>query len=154
MGVRENIAGQIAELERVVDAPTGALGYGTDLSCVNDLTPTLDEVDPNSVRAVGEALVRRFTTPRGKLPDALDYGLDIRGYCNRGLTVAQLRELASQMRAEARKDDCVDDATVTVTSAGATLNIALRVVPADPTLTTFDLTFAVTSAEVLTVSIT
>lgn len=154
MGVREDIAAQVAELEHEVDAPTGALGYGTDLACVTDVTPDLEEVDPFSVRAIGEALIRRFTTPRGTLPDDPDYGLDLRSYCNRGVTATQLRELASQLRGEAGKDDRVDDAAITVTAEGSSLTVAARITPADPDLEPFDLTFAVTSADVLAVTIT
>jgi hypothetical protein len=154
MGVREDIAAQNPELERLVDAPTGALGYGTDLACVSDLTPNLDEVDPNSVTAIGEAILRRWTCPRGRLLDDLDYGVDVRGFCNQGQTTAQLRELATKLAQEALKDDRVVDVQVTVTYAAPTLNIAATITPADPALDTFTLTFSVTSAEVLSVTIT
>ena len=91
------------------------IGYGIDLSCITDVTHTLDEVDPQSNTAIGEAIIRRYITPRGTLPDDQDYGLDLRGYCNRGVTDAELRTLPSAMRMEAMKDDRLEDAGITVT---------------------------------------
>lgn len=131
--------------------PTGALGYGSDLSCGSDLTDLMDEVDPFSQRALGEAIVRRLSTPRGSLPDDGDYGIDLRGYCNKGTTADDIRALASKVRTELQKDDRIDSVTVTVTPSptGTTLAITLAVRPFDPNLGGFSLTLAVTSAAVL-----
>jgi hypothetical protein len=134
--------------DRGVPIPTGELGYGADLSCVLDLSEDLTEVDPFSVRAIGEATVRRLLTARGSLPDHRDYGLDVRGMCNRGVPVAELRDLGGQVRNEISKDDRIESAAVTVTSqAGGQLDFAVRITPAVIGLTPFSLTFAVVSGQ-------
>lgn len=145
--VAASIAAQLAELERLVPAPPAALGYGGDLSCVADLTPELAEVDPLTTRAIGEAVVRRLTTPRGTLPDDPDYGLDVRVYANRGTTLAELAELGGRCALELGKDDRIDEAAVAVVHAPAerSLAITVRITPASPTLNPFTLTFAATT---------
>lgn len=148
--VLDAIAADLAELTRIVPVPTGPLGYGRDLSCVDDVTEALDEVDPFSPAAIGEALLRRLTTPRGGLSDDADYGLDVRSCCNRGVPASELRELAGQIRSEATKDDRVEDASVTVTLPSLNaMSIRILVTPADPLLDPFSLTFAVVSGQLL-----
>lgn len=148
--VLDAIDRQIAELERVTTAPTGPLGYGRDLSCVDDITPELAEVDPRSTRGIGEAAIRRLMTPRGGLPDDPDYGLDLRALLNRGVADREAREIAGRIRLEVAKDDRIDDLAVAVTMpAPSTLRIEARITPADPDLTPFSLVLAVTSAGVL-----
>lgn len=154
--VTDAIAADLATLERVVDAPVGELGYGTDLSCVTDVTDDLAEVDPNSTTAIAESLLRRYSTPRGGLPDDPDYGCDVRGFANRGVTVAELRDLGGAARNEARKDDRVEDAEVIATSSqnGSVLAVSGKITPADPALGTFSFTFAVTGGQALLETIT
>jgi hypothetical protein len=148
--VRDYIKAEIAALTRQVPTPVEPFGYGVDLSCVEDLTETMAEVDPFSTRALAEAIYRRLSTPRGALPDDGVYGLDLRSYLNRGTTAAELRDLASQVRAEITKDDRVSSADVTVTvPSSSELNVRIRITPEDPELGPFDLTLAVTSADVL-----
>jgi hypothetical protein len=155
MGVaQDSIASQLGELTKAVDAPTGDLGYGVDLSCVTDITPRLDEVRADSVLAIGQALLRRLITPHGVLVDDQDYGLDVRSFCNRGTTVQELVGLGDDVRDECMKDDRVADATVTVGAAGAGLSVTLAITPTDPAVEDFKLTLAVTSTEVLTNIIT
>ena len=142
---------QLATLTREVDAPVAPLGYGTDLSCVTDLTEDLAEVDPNSVQGIAEALIRRLITPRGALPDDPDYGYDLRGLLNRGTTLAELRNASGQARSEVRKDDRVRDADVAAsfTLGNSTLNVTIAVTPADPALDAFSFTFALTDTSVV-----
>jgi hypothetical protein len=150
--VQDAITAELAMLARiVVPPPTTGLAYGTDLSCTTDLTPTLAEVDPLSPSAIVEALIRRFSTPRGSLEDDQDYGLDLRQHCNRGVTQRELRALAGSMQGEAQKDDRVESATVTLAASLdiTTLTASLMIEPADPALRDFTFTFSVTSAEVL-----
>lgn len=149
------LAANLSTLTRVVDPPTGELQYGTDLSCVTDLSPTLAEVDPESPTAIVEAVIRRFITPRGGLEDDRDYGLDLRAYCNRGVTARDLRALSGVLRAEALKDDRVSDAQVTLQAAvnSAELRVQTFITPADPRLQDFLFTFAVTDSAVLQVTI-
>jgi hypothetical protein len=148
--VTDAIAADIATLTRLVAVPTGALGYGTDLSCVSDISETLVEVDAFSSLGIAQALLRRLGTPRGRLADDLSYGLDLRGYCNRAVPASELRDLAGQVRGECAKDDRVYDATVTVTSPDtSSLTVSIVVQPADPDLEPFSLTLAVESGQIL-----
>jgi len=146
--VGTSIDTQIAELVRLVPHPVGELAYGTDLACVSDLTVDLDEVDPFSMQAIGEAAIRRLTTARGALLDDRDYGIDVRAYCNRGTTLDELREIGGRCSLELAKDDRIDSAVVTVAQDPLAFTLAISVVitAAHPTLNPFTLTFAVTSS--------
>ena len=146
--VQAAIDAELAKLERLVPQPVGELGYGTDLSCVSDLTPDLAEVDPFSMQAIGEAAIRRLTTARGTLSDARDYGIDVRMYCNRATTREEIQELTARCALELAKDDRIDSATVTATQEplAYTMTLSVLIVPASPTLNPFTLTFGVTSA--------
>lgn len=151
------IDADIATLTRVVDAPDpNTLGYGTDLSCVTDCTADFAEVDPNSPVGIAEAVVRRLTCPRGANPDDPDYGLFLPGYCNRASTLRDLQDLNGQISNELRKDDRIDDLTITISQSPAdrSLSVSVLITPADPQLTQFSLTFSVTDADVLIDTIT
>jgi hypothetical protein len=148
-------AAELATMVRVVDAPTGALGYGTDLSCTTDVDERLTEVDPQTPRAIAESIIRRFITPRGALIDDGDYGLDVRGHLNRGITQQDLRALSGALQSEAQKDDRVLAAHVELrvdTSAGE-MFVNVTIAPADPNAEPFTFVFSVTSGAVLGVTI-
>lgn len=138
------IADELALLPVVDRVAPDALGYGTDLSCVLDITPTADEVDPESPLALGEALVRRFISPRNSVMDDESYGLDLRGRLNTGVTQQDLTRLKSQVRVECMKDDRVSDVAVTLVISGRSMRVSLAVTPHSP-LETFSLTFFVTA---------
>jgi hypothetical protein len=125
-------------------APTN-LGYGTDLSCITDVTPSVDEVDPRSPVAIGEAVLRRLITPRRGVADDEGYGFDLRGYCNRGVTETDVRSIAARARSECKKDDRVSDADVTMTYADRRLSVSIIITPNDVTRDDFALTFWVTA---------
>lgn len=147
--LRAAIDAGLATLTRVMDAPTGALGYGTDISCTDDLTEPMRDVDPMNTEAIAQALLRRLDCPRGRLVDDADYGLDVRGYLNKGTTTAQLNALAGAVRNELEKDDRVASITVQATASLDEISLSIRVVPVDVTLGVFSLTFAVTDAAVV-----
>lgn len=149
------IATGLAQLTRIVDAPAEPFQYGTDLSCVTDLTEDLLELDPNSPLGIAQSLIRRLTCPRGALPDDKNYGYDLVALLNRGASDADLREYAAQIRGECKKDDRVDDAqpTLNMNIATRTLSVQLQIKPEDPALRDFTLIFAVTSAGVVLESI-
>lgn len=153
--VQASLDAQLATLTRVQDVPTGKLAFGRDLLCIFDLDPLLGEVDPNDPRAIVQAVIRRYITPRGALIDDPDYGLDIRAHCNRGITQRDLRALAGAMQGEAQKDDRVARAAVSLTadSRARTLVAKVEIIPVDPREQEFTFTFAVDSAEVLRVTI-
>lgn len=152
--LRAAIDAGLATLSRVMDAPTGALGYGTDISCTDDLSEPMADVDPRSTTAIAQALIRRLDCPRGRLADDADYGLDVRGYLNRGTTAAELSGLAGAIRNEVEKDDRVSSAIVQVSAALSSLSVRIRIVPADVDTAEFSLTLAVTDAAVLLQEIT
>lgn len=145
------IAASLAELEPDVDTPVEPFGYGADLWCDSDLREDMAMVDGSSTLALAQALVRRLDCPRGALPDDPDYGIDLKSFCNRGLTADAIRALAGQVRAELEKDDRVDRASVTLrpSSTGSELRVEVVVTPIDARLGRFALTLAVTSAEML-----
>lgn len=149
--VRSVIDAELAKITvRVQDPPTPPLGYGIDLSCVEDCDDAMSEVDPFSPVAVGQALIRRLITSRGSVLDDLDYGLDLRGYLNRGVTTSDLSSLATRIEGECLKDDRVLDVTATVTiTALRSLRVALEVSLEAPSGKSFNLVFAVTDAQVL-----
>lgn len=149
-GVLEAIDAEIALLVRLVDTPVEPFGYGVDLSCVDDISAALDEVDAFSRRAIGEALLRRLTCPRGQLPDDPNYGLDVRGYLNRATPAAELRDLAGAIQGESRKDDRVSDVAVTCAMAGlSALTITIVVTPFRADIGVFTLTLAATDGVAL-----
>jgi hypothetical protein len=152
MTVLDDIASMTAELAQEVELPVEPFGYGVDLSCTTDLTEDLAEVDPFSNEAIGEALLRRYTTERGTNPDDEDYGHDVRKYVNRGTTDAELRDLSGELRSEGLKDDRIDELDVTVTRVGygigSSLTVKVKVTPVTSSQS-FTATLAVTSAEAI-----
>jgi hypothetical protein len=146
---------ELASFTRIVAVPTGALAYGTDLSCTLDLDPKLAEVDPASPKAIVQAIIRRFVTPRGALIDDENFGLDVRSLLNRGITQTDLRALSGALTGESRKDDRValSDVKLTVNLVTLEASIQVFITPEDPELRDFDFTFAVIDGEVLGVTI-
>lgn len=155
------LALSFATLKQETPYPAGELGYGTDVatypnaSGLIDANDALDDVNPLSVAAIGQALLRRLTTKRGTLPDDPNYGLDLRAYCNRGIPVERLRDVAGQTRLELSKDDRVTSCTVTVTQPDpSTLRVEAVVTPAVIGLAPFALVFAVTPTVIVLEQIT
>lgn len=145
--LQDLVAAQVALLPVADRVAPDALGYGTDLSCVLDITPHAAEVDPQTTRALGEALVRRFISPRNSVLDDGSYGLDLRARCNSGMPQQELTRLRSMVRMECLKDDRVSDAAVTLTfppRSQGVMQVAIAVTP-HATTETFSLTFFVTA---------
>lgn len=149
--VKNAIAAELATLTQTVDFPVEPFGYGSDISCAQDVDPLVREVDAFTTLALAEALVRRLDTPRGSLPDDKDYGIDLRGLLNKGSVASDIQQLAGQVRAELAKDDRVDTLTVTVapSSTGTVLRLEVAVQPVDAELGPFTLTLSASSASVL-----
>lgn len=155
--VASSIADGLAALTRITATPEAPFGFGSDISCASDIDPTLAMVDPFSMLGIGQAIVRRWDCPRGALPpdgkDAQDYGIDLRSWCNRGMRERDLRALESRLQIEALKDDRIKTIVVVVkqTFRGALvdLDVSARVTAVDPTVGTFALVLAVTSADVV-----
>lgn len=143
--VADAIEAALATITREVAPLDEPLGYGRDLSCVTDISDTCEEVDPQSPQGIAEAICRRYISPRGSLIEDPDYGLDLRGLCNKGIAYEELRELADQAQAEAKKDDRVDHAEVTLDydDTTSTLTVSVDLTPADPELGPFSFIFQV-----------
>jgi hypothetical protein len=143
--LQDFIAAQLALLPVVDRVAPQHQGYGVDLACVTDITADAAEVDQESPRAIGEALARRFISPRTSVLDDDAYGLDLRGRLNSGQTQAQLTALRSQIRVECLKDDRVDDADVTLRFTGRSrIDVEIAVTP-HASDEVFSLTFFVTA---------
>lgn len=135
--------------------PGAPLGYGTDLSCVTDVTADFAEVDPTSVRAIGEAIIRRLISKRGSVLDDPNYGTNVREWLNHPFGPDTLQTYRDAVVTETLKDDRVASATCAIALDLLTkrMRIGLRIEPANPTLRVFTLTFAVTDSAVLIESI-
>lgn len=155
--VRSTIADGLAALTRLRATPVEPFGYGTDISCDSDVSPTLEMVDPFSTLGIAQAVIRRWGTPRGGLPpdgkDAQDYGEDVRSWCNTGVTERDLRAKRSKLESEALKESTIAaiEAPITMTRTGAQVEITIDAVitPKDPNLASFPLVLAVTSADIV-----
>jgi hypothetical protein len=140
---------QMAELTagaRAALVPQPPLGWGSDLSCVTDCDADFSELPGNSALGVAQRVARRYLTPRGGLLDDGNYGLDLRGYCNRGVTQQDLRTLQSRCVAEALKEETVASVTVNVSTTSAnSLSVSAQLTPADPSIAPFAFVLAVAS---------
>jgi hypothetical protein len=145
------LAEGIAALARGVPTPVSPLGYGADLSCWNDVSPMLEEVDPNSVMGIAQAQFRRLTTARGRLAYDPDYGYDVRALANAAITRGEVVAQAGMIRAECLKDDRIAECTVTLqaTRRGDRIAIEIRNTPENPALRTFTHVIAVTDGKAL-----
>lgn len=106
---------------------------GTDFHCVDDIDANLSSVKSDRF-CLAENIARRISTARGALFYDLNYGTDIRSRIN----AAQRVEItASQIEAEALKDERVQDAAASVvfgevgTSNEGTLTVSLTITASD-----------------------
>lgn len=143
--VSDQIDLQIAALPVLPRVAPLTLGWGVDLWCVTDVTERMSEVDPNRPTAVGQAVVRRYITPRGGLIDDANYGFDLRGFVNHGTTEETITQLSGQIRAEAVKDERVADALVDLTFDSKLMAVSLTLSLSDPNAAPYDLVFFVTA---------
>jgi hypothetical protein len=115
--------------------------FGTDLSCVKDISADCREVSDR--RVVAEAIARRFLTPRAGLLDDPNYGDDLTIYLNDDITRASIAQLESQAIAECQKDERVLSATaVAVQTDQDTLEVTITLDVGDGP---FDLVLSVSS---------
>lgn len=99
-------------------------GFGRDLSCLHDLSPTMDEIE--GVEVLEQDLVHRLQTPRGQLVDDADYGKDAASLMSEGLSPLELAGLPRQLEAELRKEDRVSAVTSESTRVDAPDGVSLR----------------------------
>ena len=99
---------------------------GTDVDCLDDLSPSFALID--GVTAVAQAIARRLQTPQGSLFYDLEYGFDLGQYVNADVDSSVVAEIKAGVEAEARKDERVSGATANVSydSSSETLTVTLR----------------------------
>lgn len=137
----------ITELERIQDAPE-ASGYGSDLSCLDDLDEDMTDLAPDDPLAIAQAAYRRITTPRGTLEDDPDYGIDVVEDLSKASSEEERRSLAGRIRSEISKDERVASVVVTVTDLGAEKTIEIVGTP-EGSDEQFRLVLALTDGELL-----
>jgi phage baseplate assembly protein W len=85
--------------------------YGWDLSCVDDLDPSMLEVGGNVVLA--QACARRLITPRGTYVGDANYGFDLRQFIDDDVSQAQVAKIQAAIQQELLKDARVQTVTAT-----------------------------------------
>jgi hypothetical protein len=85
---------------------------GTDMSLLMDLDPMGTVVTGRLMLA--QALIRRWTTPRGRLLDDPNYGYSVTDELNDDIGPYDISRIASNMDAEAVKDERVVSSSTTV----------------------------------------
>lgn len=124
--------------------------FGTTLSCVNDFASDARMVSGFAV--VGEAVARRWFTPRGRLIGFPNYGFYLPDYINADMSPRDIAALRAGAAAEAEKDPRVDKCTVrAVLGRDGTLTLEARI---DTAQGPFQLVVAATSVTVDLISIT
>jgi hypothetical protein len=154
-----DVAAGVYPDEAIIQAPTGQLGWGSDLQGTGDITHDAKMRLGSDPMVVVEAIIRRINTGENELPPDDDpetavYGIDEMGVCgwlNAGFNANQLADKARQLAAEIERDDRVESVRVTQRLIGTDeleISISGSIVAPDVTQP-FDLTLAVTSADVL-----
>lgn len=111
-----------------------------DLSLTTDLTPDFQVVSGRT--ALAQALVRRWSTPRGRLIDDPNYGTSLTDALNEEMSPGDIARLQAASEAEALSDERVSAISSTSTFVNGALNIDFTVTDAAGP---FSLTIAVTS---------
>jgi phage baseplate assembly protein W len=94
---------------------------GLDISTFPSLDDTL--TPRGDMAMLGQALLRRLSTPRGTLAFAPDYGTDVRQWLGEGLSLAQLQQIGDEVEAECLKDERIGGATVRAAYAEGELRL-------------------------------
>jgi hypothetical protein len=113
------------------------MSYGRDLKTVYDGKGNVD-LTPGMVESTGrdvliESLIRRQTTPRGSVIDAPNDCIDVRDWLSDGLDQTRMQQLQGAIVQQLRRDERVDDASVSVTydQSRRTLTIVETVIDSD-----------------------
>lgn len=127
-----------------------AVDYGTDLSCTNDIASDGRMVTGFTV--VAEALIRRLSTPRGRLIADPNYGLDLRQYINADMSPRDIAGLRAAVSAECAKDERVNAVrTLAVLDTVGVLTLTIEI---DLGTESFTLVVAASDVTVELVSVT
>jgi hypothetical protein len=147
--VKAAIAAEIALVDRIVDPPTGDLGWGSDISCATDLDEAASELPGTSPLILAQACIRRLDCGRGELPDDPSYGLDVRAMVNEGMPAIRLREIEGQIRGELEKDERIERIVAVVTASNLGRDLTIDIQGTGISGETFRLTLAATNASLL-----
>ncbi len=145
--ILDDISAQLPDVVAIATPPVGDLGWGSDLSCTDDLDPTMSEILGSDPLAVAQANYRRLRTTPGELLDDPDYGKDIDAYIQQGMTAAALQRIPAEVTAELQQDDRNNNVRANLTK---TTDGAYRLdVSADSVVGPYSLTLALTDAGAL-----
>ncbi len=109
----------------IVDVANAATDYGVDVDCLSGIGYVLGLASGYTV--VANAIGRRLITPRGGLFYDLDYGFDVRSYCNAALTRGKMAELIAGVESECAKDERVQSARASIQATGfPDVSLAIR----------------------------
>lgn len=127
--------------------PVSPTDFGSTLSLTFDLDPMGQTV--SGLTALAQALIRRITTPRGRLLSDPNYGYDIAGELEDDVTTQQVNAIAANVDAEFLKDQRVFSSVTTVTlQTDGQLDVASQVQSA---LGPFSLVFSLSATGILTI---
>jgi len=147
--VKNAIDESISLLTVTSSIPVAPFGYGSDLSCENDLDSRMTEVHESAL-VLAQYCVRRLDTPNG-LPDNDEWGLSISEYLNFPTTLRQLSQIEGSISSELRDDDRIDDVSVSVQFSAdykeITINLGIK--PLDSLVNEFTLILSVTDTGII-----
>jgi len=118
------LPGAMAELEREGAIPQPPLGYGTDLSCTEDLDPTFRLA--SGAQVVHESLIRELITPTGGLIDDPTYGAGIPELLSIGMTPQEIDAVGRAAKRCFDRDDRVSASKVVCTQDGETMLVSCQ----------------------------
>jgi phage baseplate assembly protein W len=102
--------------------------FGSCWSCLTGLT--FPAVQVTGFRVVAEAIVRRWSTPRGGLVDDPNYGFDLTGLVGDDIDTPSLSRMAQSASAEAKKDGRVLGCAVQMNYLDGALTVTASVTTA------------------------
>lgn len=117
--------------------------YGNDTECTTDLTFSRTEVTGEAMMA--QAMLRRFTTPRGALIQSPDYGYDLRQFLKASTPPASV--INGNVENEALKDERVSDVAAETNFNDATGVLEITIT-GDGAEGPFDLTIGISDVTV------
>jgi phage baseplate assembly protein W len=127
--------------------PVNPTDFGTTLSCQFDIDPMGQTV--SGLTALAQALIRRITTPRGRLLNDPNYGYDIAGELEDDVTTQQVAAIGANVDQEFLKDQRVFSSVTTVTlETDGQLDVSTQVQSA---LGPFSLVFTLSATGILTI---
>ena len=103
------------------------VNYGSDLSCLNDLDPSM--LETSGLHMLAQALCRRLITPRGTLIDDANYGFDLRQFLGDDLAPADVARISAGVDAELVKDERVAASQTTAGLLSGVLTVSTAVTP-------------------------